>query len=206
MKSAIPVPRQAAFAEMLHLIESARKQAYQGVNTVLIDMYWQVGEYISRKLDTAEWGEGVVEQLARYLARTQPGLKGFTRANLYRMRQFYETYRGDKKVAPLVRQLSWTHHLVIMGQCKRAEEREYFPTQIGIPNRSTDSRRTESVIPAEAGIHSTGSRFNERVVPAKLVPECLNRGAGIHLSSRTCQDNRRSTSSPACGMVRCTSA
>jgi predicted nuclease of restriction endonuclease-like (RecB) superfamily len=126
MKSAIPVPRQAAFAKVLHLIESARKQAYQGVNTVLIDLYWQVGEYISRKLETTEWGEGVVDQLARYLARTQPGLKGFTRANLFRMRQFYETYRGDKKVAPLVRQLSWTHHLAIMGQCKRAEEREFY--------------------------------------------------------------------------------
>ena len=126
MKSAIPVPRQAAFAEVLHLIESARKQAYQGVNTVLIDLYWQVGEYISRKLETAEWGEGVVDQLARYLARTQPSLRGFTRANLFRMRQFYETYCDDKKVAPLVRQLSWTHHLVIMGQCKRAEEREFY--------------------------------------------------------------------------------
>jgi hypothetical protein len=206
MKLAIPVPRQAAFAEVLHLIESARKQAYQGVNTVLIDLYWQVGEYISRKLETTEWGEGVVDQLARYLAQTQPSLRGFTRANLFRMRQFYEAYCGDKKVAPLVRQLSWTHHLVIMGQCKRAEEREYFPTQTGIPNRTTDRRRIASVIPAGAGIHSTGGRVNESVIPAKFVPECLNRGTGLHLSSRTCQDNRQSTSSPVCGMGRCTSA
>jgi hypothetical protein len=56
------------------------------------------------------WGDGLVEQLAAYIARSQPGLRGFTRANLFRMRHFYETYQGDKKVAPLVRQLPWPHH------------------------------------------------------------------------------------------------
>jgi predicted nuclease of restriction endonuclease-like (RecB) superfamily len=67
-----------------------------------------------------------VEQLAAYIARTEPGLRGFTRANLFRMRQFYETYQGDKKVAPLVRQLPWSHHLIILGQSKRPEEREFY--------------------------------------------------------------------------------
>jgi predicted nuclease of restriction endonuclease-like (RecB) superfamily len=68
----------------------------------------------------------VVEQLADYIAKTQPGLRGFTRANLFRMRQFYQTYQGDEKVAPLVRQLPWTHNLVILGQSKRPEEREFY--------------------------------------------------------------------------------
>jgi len=72
----------------------------------LIDLYWQVGAHISRKLESAEWGEGVVDQLMGHLARTQPGLKGFTRRNLFRMRQFYKTYRYDEKVSPLVTQLS----------------------------------------------------------------------------------------------------
>ncbi len=70
-------------------------------------------------------GDGVVEQLAEVIARTQPGLRGFTRANLFRMRQFYDTYRSGEKVAPLARQLSWSHNLVILGQGKRAEEREF---------------------------------------------------------------------------------
>ena len=86
-----------------------------GVNTALIDLYWNVGEIISRKITAAEWGDGVVAQLAEYIARTQPGLRGFTRSNLFRMRQLYETYRGDKKVAPLVRQLPWSHNLIILG-------------------------------------------------------------------------------------------
>ena len=122
----VDVPAPPDFAEIARLIESARHQALQAVNTTLIDLYWQVGAHISRKLETAEWGDGVVQQLADYLARTQPGLRGFTRSNLFRMRQFYETYREDETVAPLVRQISWTHHLMILGQCKRREEREFY--------------------------------------------------------------------------------
>ncbi len=81
---------------------------------------------MSRKLETAAWGEGVVEQLARFIARQHPDLKGFTRRNLFRMRQFYEAYRDDEKVSPLVTQLPWTHNLIILSQCKRAEEREFY--------------------------------------------------------------------------------
>lgn len=117
---------EPAFTEVVQLIEAARKQAFQAVNTTLIDLYWRVGAYISRKIESAEWGDGVVEQLAAYLARTQPGLRGFTRRNLFRMRQFYETYRHDEKVSPLVRQLSWSHNLIIISQSKLEEEREFY--------------------------------------------------------------------------------
>lgn len=47
---AVRLPVEKSFAEVLHLIESARQRAYQSVNTTLIDLYWQVGEYISGKL------------------------------------------------------------------------------------------------------------------------------------------------------------
>ena len=114
------------FAEITHLIERARQQTFQAVNHQLIELYWQVGAYISQKIAQADWGDGVVDALAKYLAQTQPGLTGFTRANLFRMRQFYETYHQDEKVAPLVRQLSWTHNLIIMSQSKRPEEREFY--------------------------------------------------------------------------------
>jgi predicted nuclease of restriction endonuclease-like (RecB) superfamily len=119
-------PTETAFAEIVNLIQSARRQAFQSVNTTLIDLYWQVGAYISRKIESAEWGDGVVEQLAAYIARTQPGLRGFTRPNLFRMRQFYEAYRNDEKVSALLRQLTWTHNLIILSQSKREEEREFY--------------------------------------------------------------------------------
>jgi predicted nuclease of restriction endonuclease-like (RecB) superfamily len=115
-----------AFAEVVSLIQQARQHAYQSVNAELVGLYWQIGQYISRKLEAAEWGEGVVNRLAKHLARTLPGLRGFTRRNLFRMRQFYETYAGDKKVSPLVTQLPWTHNLIILGQAKRPEEREFY--------------------------------------------------------------------------------
>jgi len=89
-------------------------------------LYWQIGERISRRIAASEWGDGVVEQLARYLAQTQPGLRGFTRANLFRMRQFYEAYPDWEFVSPLVRQLPWTHHLIILNQSKRPEERAFY--------------------------------------------------------------------------------
>lgn len=117
---------EAAFAEVVRLIEVARQRAYQAVNTSLIDLHWQVGEYISRKLETAAWGEGVVAELARYIQQRHPNLRGFTRASLFRMRQFYDTYRHDRKVAPLVRQLPWSHNLIILGRCKRPGEREFY--------------------------------------------------------------------------------
>lgn len=114
------------FSEIAQLIAAARQRAVQSVNTTLIELYWQVGEYISRKIEAAEWGDGVVTQLADYLERTQPGLRGFTRPNLFRMRQFYEAYQGDVKVSPLVTQLPWTHNLIILSQSKRPEEREFY--------------------------------------------------------------------------------
>ena len=88
---------QRAFAEVLEMIQEARGRALAAVNTALVDLYWRLGEYISGKLETATWGDGVVGALASYIARYHPGLKGFTRANLFRMRQFYATYRATRK-------------------------------------------------------------------------------------------------------------
>ena len=121
------VPQQPAdFADIARLIAASRQQAVQAVNTLLVELYWQIGERISRKIAAAEWGDGVVAQLAGYLAQTQPGLRGFTRRNLFRMRHFYEAYPAREIVSALLTQLPWTHHLIILGQSKRPEEREFY--------------------------------------------------------------------------------
>ena len=109
---------------MHSLIEAARNRAFQAVNTELVGLYWQIGEYISGKLSAAEWGKGVVDRLAEQLGRKVPGVRGFSAQNLWRMRQFFETYRGDPKLSPLVRVLPWTHNLIILAQSKRPEERD----------------------------------------------------------------------------------
>src|SRR5262249_41614158 len=116
-ESKVPVlGDDARFAEVVTLIDAARSRAYQAVNTELVTRYWQLGEYISAKIASAEWGDGVVDELAATLARRFFGLRGFTRRNLFRMRQFYEEYRGNQKVSPLVTQLPWTRHLILVSQ------------------------------------------------------------------------------------------
>ncbi len=125
-KPAVLGVREATFREVIGLIQDARARALRAVNTELVELYWQVGEFISGKIETAAWGEGVVEELARFIARQHPDIKGFTRRSLFRMRQFFEIYRGDTKVSPLVRQLPWTHNLLILSKCKRPEEREFY--------------------------------------------------------------------------------
>jgi predicted nuclease of restriction endonuclease-like (RecB) superfamily len=119
-------PLSDGFAEISQWIVAARLRAVQAVNTTLIDLYCQICRTISQKLAQAQWGDGVVAQLAAHLARTQPGLRGFTRSNLFRMCKFYETYQGDEVVAPLARQLSWSHNITILDRGKRPEEREFY--------------------------------------------------------------------------------
>lgn len=121
--SAMP---DSGFAEIVGLIVTARQRAVQTVNAALIELYWQVGAIISRKIAAAEWGDGVVAQLAEHIAHTQPGLRGFTRPNLFRMRQFYEAYRDDEIVSALLRQLPWTHNLIILSQSKHPDERVFY--------------------------------------------------------------------------------
>lgn len=123
---AVPQPDPDGFAEIVALIATSQQNAYRAVNTALIDLYWQVGEYISRKIEAAEWGSGTVENLARFIAHSHPGLRGFSRPNLFRMKQFYEAYKDEAIVSALLRQLPWTHHLIILGQSKRPEEREFY--------------------------------------------------------------------------------
>ncbi len=118
-------PAAEPFGEITKLIEAVRQKAFQAVNTVLIDLYWHVGKIISHKVKSVEWGDGVVAQLAAHIAQTQPGLRGFTRRNLFRTRQFYETYQGDEKVSALLTQLSWINNLIILSQSKRQEVVEY---------------------------------------------------------------------------------
>lgn len=117
----------SSFAEVAALIRKARQRAYVAVNTVQIDLYWQVGAYISSKIAAATWGDGAVDGLATYLAERHPDLKGFSRPNLFRMRQFHEAYREEgEMVSTLLRQLPWSHNLAIIGRCKSIEERRFY--------------------------------------------------------------------------------
>lgn len=114
------------FGELVQIIKNARNKAIQTVNTELIQLYWQVGEYISRRIEKAEWGESVVGQLAAYLQKNEPDLKGFSDKNLWRMKQLYETYKNYPKLLPLLKKLSWTNNLIILSRAESIEEKEFY--------------------------------------------------------------------------------
>jgi len=114
------------FVDILQYIQTSRNQVFVRINTALIDLYWQIGKMISHKVHTAAWGKGVVRALAAYIDQQAPHLKGFSDKNLWRMKQFFETYQNDENLSPLVRKLPWTHNTIIFSRCKSMEERAYY--------------------------------------------------------------------------------
>lgn len=93
------------FLDIVELIRRSRNNAIRAVNTELINLYWNVGGYIKHKLSTAEWGDKTVEELAEFIQRNNPELKGFNKSSMYRMIQFYEVYAKTPIVAAVRRQL-----------------------------------------------------------------------------------------------------
>ncbi|MGB9643501.1 MAG: PDDEXK nuclease domain-containing protein [Candidatus Ratteibacteria bacterium] len=93
------------FLEILSLIQAARNSAYKAVNKELINLYWNVGAYLSEKLASAQWGDKTIDELANFIQKEYPELKGFNRRGLYRMRQFYETYNHEEIVTSARTQL-----------------------------------------------------------------------------------------------------
>ena len=114
------------FLYVVSLIKSAKERALLSVNVELINLYWEVGKYICDKIKKAQWGESVITELAGFITKKYPDLKGYSDKNLWRMKQFYEIYFQDEKLSPLVRELSWTHNMIILAKSKSKEEREFY--------------------------------------------------------------------------------
>lgn len=110
------------FQDVVRLIKDARFNAIKAVNTEMINLYWRIGEYISNKLQKAEWGDGVVRELADYILNSEPEARGFSDKNLWRMKQFYDTYKDFPKLSTLLREISWSHNLTIFSRCKHLVE------------------------------------------------------------------------------------
>ncbi|MBB4804243.1 putative nuclease of restriction endonuclease-like (RecB) superfamily [Flavobacterium nitrogenifigens] len=117
---------QNQFIDILNLIKKSRFKALKAVNTELIDLYWNVGEYISQRLESEEWGLSVVDELSNYLLLNEPMLKGFSNKNIWRMKQFYQQYKDYPNLSTLLREISWSHNLAIFSRCKSIEEKEFY--------------------------------------------------------------------------------
>ena len=117
---------QNDFEEIIKLIESRRLSAYKKINEELISLYWDFGKYISSKLHDDNWGNKTIDMLSNFIKERYPKLKGFNRSGIYRMKQFYETYKDNEIVAPLVRQISWSNNILILGATKTMKEKEFY--------------------------------------------------------------------------------
>lgn len=114
------------FTEILSIISKAQSRALASVNREMITMYWEIGRIVSEKAASDGWGKSTVSSLAAFLQSKIPGSSGFSDKNIWRMKQFYETYKDNQKLSPLVREISWTNNLLIMTACKTDEAKEFY--------------------------------------------------------------------------------
>lgn len=115
-----------AFEPVLDIIEHAKNRAIRAANAEMIQMYWDIGKYVSDSVEDGGWGKSVVEDFSDFLRRHYPSAKGFSPQNIWRMKQFYETYRDKEKLSPLVREISWSNNLLILSGCKTDEAKEFY--------------------------------------------------------------------------------
>jgi predicted nuclease of restriction endonuclease-like (RecB) superfamily len=116
----------SAFSAIIFLIKSAQERITRAINTEIIDLYWQIGEEVSKRVENAGWGKSVVEELANHITSNLGKMRGFSAQNIWRMKQFYETYKNNEILSSLLRELSWTNNLLIMSRAKTDEERLFY--------------------------------------------------------------------------------
>ena len=160
------------FAEVVSMIERARYNAIRHVNSELIQLYWSIGQHISKKLASAEWGEAVVDQLADFIQAHYPGIKGFTRRGLYRMRQFFEIYPRRKFVSATLTQISWTSHLLILSKTKTNAEREFY-SMLAINEKYTSRELGRQI---DSGFFERAILSKKKISPmlAHVYPNAIN--------------------------------
>ena len=151
---------QKQFTEITSLITSAKSRAYQAVNKELVNLYWHVGEHVSKQVLSKAWGKSVVKELADFIQVSEPNIIGFSAQNIWRMKQFYETYSNNEKLATLSRELSWSHNRLILPLANEQEQEFYLRMSI---------KENWSVRELERQINSS---YYERVMlaDAKLSP------------------------------------
>lgn len=83
------------FSHITTLIKEAKQRTYQAANNELVSLYWQIGEYVSQQVANKAWGKSVVKELANFIQQSEPNTIGFSSQNIWRMKQFYETYKEN---------------------------------------------------------------------------------------------------------------
>lgn len=108
-------------------IHAARTKVALTINSQLLELYWEIGKDISEKQSKSDWGSKLIEQVADELKNEFPELKGFSRRNIYAMRQWYNFYSEKYPFVPQsVAQIPWGHNRLIISKVKNIEEAEFY--------------------------------------------------------------------------------
>lgn len=126
MSDLLPDDYPGLLREIKERIRKAQYEALKAVNKELIALYWDIGRMIVERQQGDTWGTAVAEQLAKDLQAEFPGMGGFSRRNIFYMREFYLCYKGQEKVQRLVAQIGWSHNLIIFQKCKDDLQREFY--------------------------------------------------------------------------------
>jgi len=128
----------STLANLKKHIRSSQLKAAVAVNKELLKVYWIIGKTIVEKQESSGWGSKFIEKLAKDLQNEFPGLEGFSRTNVFRMRAFYQEY---KLVPPLAGQLDeidhlgiltqipWSHNIILMEKLDNNEQRIWYATK-----------------------------------------------------------------------------
>lgn len=118
-KPSVGVKKESNYNQLIdniaQILEQGRKQSYAAVNKILVKTYWEIGkrivEYEQEGKEKAEYGTALLDHLSRDL-KLMHG-KGFSKSNVYLMRQFYLKY---KKFQTVSGKLSWSVNHADIGQ------------------------------------------------------------------------------------------
>lgn len=112
--------------EITSRIRSAQYEALKAVNKEMIVLYWEIGKRITEQQAALGWGKSVVENLSRDIQKEFPGIKGFGVSNMWDMARFYTEYQSNEILQPLVGEISWSKHIVILTKCKETQQRQFY--------------------------------------------------------------------------------
>lgn len=157
-------------------INSAKSKVAVSVNSQLIELYCDIAKEISKKASISNWGASIIEQISLDLRNDFPDMKGFSRRNLYAIKQWFEFYNRDFEfVAQTVAQIPWGHNRLIISKLKSIPDALFYCEQVAKNGWSRDF--LESEISKKAHLRNSISTNNfSKTLPAnqrKLASEIL---------------------------------
>src|SRR5579872_880559 len=134
-KKSINISPYISFLEELKSkVRQAQVKASLAVNSELIQLYWDIGKSIVEKQKQEGWGAQIIDKLCRDLQYELPGIQGFSRTNISRMRAFYLTYAilpqavGQINTLPVVN-IPWGHNVLLIEKVKNLPECLWYAEQ-----------------------------------------------------------------------------